>query len=116
MTSCTILRWYIGARPELAITDIEMLKVILVKEFESFVDREVSLHTVVALDQLMKNLPSNKDNPVTLFGQFGLPQGLLFAQGETWRNARHHITPTFSSNKIKLVQYSCVLIETIRTA
>lgn len=37
-------RWYLGARPVLFIADIEMLKVILVKEFDSFVDREVSDH------------------------------------------------------------------------
>ena len=39
---CIFLSWYIGARPVLSIADVEMLKVILVKEFDTFVDREVS--------------------------------------------------------------------------
>eukprot|EP00731_Ephydatia_muelleri_P012083 Em0006g977a len=89
-----ICGWYVGARPVLFIADIEMLKIILVKEFDSFIDRE--------------------DNPVSLFNQFGLPLDLLQAQGETWRNARHLITPTFTSNKIKLmvplIQDSCTVL------
>ena len=39
---CTHISSYIGARPVLTIADVEMLKVILVKEFDTFVDRDVS--------------------------------------------------------------------------
>ena len=31
------------------------------------------------------------------------PQGLVFAQGEEWRTARHTLSPTFSAAKMKAV-------------
>ena len=36
-------RFYIGSMPMLKVTDVDMLKQILVKEFDSFSDRPVSV-------------------------------------------------------------------------
>jgi len=35
-------RFYIGQRPTIMVADLEMIKHVMVKEFSSFIDREVS--------------------------------------------------------------------------
>ncbi|ALC38786.1 maker439 [Drosophila busckii] len=71
---------YIYTRPIAVVTDLDLVKSILIKDFNIFVNRSSSdLNT--------------KDNPLT---------GHLFNQkDEEWRNMRNKLSPTFTSGKIK---------------
>ena len=39
----------------------------------------------------------------------GIAEGIVLAKGETWKTARHVLTPCFSGLKIKLVCCVCVV-------
>jgi len=65
------------------VADLEMVKQVTVKEFNSFMDRE--------------HLPDvTKEKKKT-------PRGLFQAEGEVWRRVRQSLSPTFSTAKIKMV-------------
>ena len=52
-------RFYVGRRPSIMIVDLEMLKLILVKEFDAFTDRPVTYHKYFPSGLSMKvSLPS----------------------------------------------------------
>ncbi|CAL1538437.1 unnamed protein product [Lymnaea stagnalis] len=70
--------WYDSRRPNLIIRDLDMVKDIFVKNFNSFVDR----HTLFDVD-----LPF-RDN-------------LLNLRGDHWKHVRSIVSPTFSSGRIK---------------
>ncbi|XP_055890410.1 cytochrome P450 3A24-like [Biomphalaria glabrata] len=60
--------------------DLSILKEIMVKDFNNFTDRPISLNT----RSLVK-------------------KGVFFLKGQDWRRVRHIITPSFSSGKLKTI-------------
>lgn len=77
---CQVAGTYIYTRPIAVVTDLDLVKAILIKDFNKFVDRI--------------NTPFNLEkNPLA---------GHLFnLHGEQWRALRTKLSPTFTSGKIK---------------
>jgi cytochrome P450 family 6 len=71
-------------KPSLLIRDPELVKNILVKDFQSFVDRIFSFE--------------DKFDP--LFGN-----NLTVLKGQLWRHLRTNLTPVFTSRKMKMMFY-----------
>ena len=71
---------YIGTSPRVMISDPDILKKIMMKEFKSFPDRQ----------DRMNKLAGKAFN-----------QSLLTTSGDTWRRQRSTLTPTFASSKLK---------------
>lgn len=70
--------------PTLVITDLELAKQIMIKEFNNFTDRGMFVN--------------EKDEPLT---------GHLFAmKGEKWRFLRNRLSPVFTSGKIKSMYHT----------
>ena len=80
---------YFGIKPVIVTEDLEILKSIMVKKFDNFINRSY-------------NPPLLRKEKV---------RGLLFSRDETWRRVRRILTPTFSSKKLRmmspLIQESC---------
>lgn len=74
-----LLSWF-GNSPMITVTDPEVLKHVLVKEFSNFHDRP-------RRNYQMTQPPINK--------------GLFFNHGDHWKRIRTIITPTFSTGKLK---------------
>lgn len=81
----SVFGFYVGSYPRVVIADLNLLKEIMVKEFDTFTDRGYLGHP-----QLM---------PKAL----GLAEGLLVTTGEAWKTGRHSLTPSFSGMKMKLM-------------
>jgi cytochrome P450 len=79
---------YVGifsfVKPSLLIRDVELVKNILVKDFQTFMDRVVSFE--------------DKFDPL-----FSKMMGVI--TGERWRNLRTNLTPLFTSSKMKMMFY-----------
>ena len=71
-------------KPILLIRDLELVKNILVKDFQNFMDRIVSLNE--ELDPLTN-------------------RSLLVIKGQRWRHLRTNLSPVFTSAKIKKMFY-----------
>ena len=71
-------------KPSLLIRDPELVKNILVKDFQTFMDRNVSAEE--ELDPLFANV-------------------LSFLRGQLWRHLRTKLTPVFTSGKMKKMFY-----------
>lgn len=88
---------YFGRNPTYYISDVDLLKQILVKEFSKFVNRPIG----------------NLVRGSTVF----ISKGLLQAQDEDWKRIRATITPTFSALKLKqvtpLIHHSCETLNKI---
>ncbi|XP_061712886.1 cytochrome P450 6B2-like [Cydia pomonella] len=67
--------------PTLLVRDLEILKHILVKDFDIFADRGVE------------------------FSKTGLGQNLFHSDGETWRGLRSRFSPIFTNSKLKNMMY-----------
>ncbi|RDD37122.1 Cytochrome P450 3A6, partial [Trichoplax sp. H2] len=74
---------FLGTRPTLWIGDVDILKIIMVKEFHQFPDREA----------LIKKLP------------YPFKHSVLFTSGEDWKRIRSILTATFSASKLKQIFY-----------
>ncbi|XP_055959143.1 cytochrome P450 3A24 isoform X2 [Patella vulgata] len=70
---------YFGREPSLVINDLDILKEVLVKDFQHFTDRRVSVARAY------------------------VEKGVFFQGGADWKRIRNIITPTFSSGKLKLM-------------
>jgi cytochrome P450 family 6 len=71
-------------KPFLLVRDLELVKNILVKDFQNFMDR------VVSLDENLDPLSSK----------------ILFViKGQLWRHWRTNLTPVFTSGKMKMMFY-----------
>ena len=77
-------RFYLGQTPTVLISDLDLLKEVMVKHFDHFHDRPVF--------------------PTLYFRERSTPPGLLRARGEFWKKLRVIVSPTFSSAKMKMVQ------------
>ena len=71
-------------KPILFIRDVELLKNILVKDFQYFIDH------IVNVDEKLDPLWS---------------RSLFVMKGQTWRHFRTNLTPVFSSHKMKMMFY-----------
>ena len=71
-------------KPSLLIRDLELLKNILVKDFQKFMDRTLSFDETF--------------DP--LFGK-----NISVLEGQLWRHLRTNLTPVFTSRKIKMMFY-----------
>ena len=69
---------YMGRSPIITVANLEMLKYILVKDFDKFRNRS---------DVMRANTPMDK--------------GRFDARDEAWRKVRSILTPTFSALKLK---------------
>ncbi|XP_013140468.1 PREDICTED: cytochrome P450 6B1-like [Papilio polytes] len=67
--------------PTLMLRDLDIIKHVLVKDFEQFIDRGVE------------------------FSDKGMGANLFHADGERWRVLRGHFTPVFTSGKLKNMLY-----------
>ena len=80
---------YFGIKPVIMTEDLEIIKSVIVKNFDSFINRPY-------LPALITK---------------GEAQGILRLRGDQWRRARRILTPTFSSKKLRmmspLIQESC---------
>jgi hypothetical protein len=71
-------------KPSLLIRDLELVKNILVRDFQTFMDRTFSFE--------------DKFDP--LFGN-----NISVLNGQLWRHVRTNLTPVFTSRKMKLMFY-----------
>lgn len=78
-TSEPFIGIYGVAKPMLMVRDPELLRLIMIKDFNSFTDRGVH---------------SNEDYDILSGNLFALP-------GQKWRNLRGKLSPTFTSGKLK---------------
>ena len=81
--------YYLGIKPEIMTEDLEIIKSVMVKNFDSFINRPYRPSLLTK----------------------GGAQSLLRLRGDHWRRVRRILTPTFSSKKLKmmspLIQESC---------
>ena len=81
--------YYLGIKPIIVTEDLEIIKSIMVKNFDCFINRSY-------VPPLLKK---------------GNVRGLLQLRDEEWRRVRRILTPTFSSKKLRmmspLIQESC---------
>lgn len=75
-----VVGFYRSTSPELVIRDPEIVKRILITDFQYFYPRGLNVHKT-AIEPLMRNL--------------------FFADGDLWRMLRQRITPAFTSGKLK---------------
>ena len=73
-----VYKMYLGRSPMITVADPEMLKHILVKDFDKF-----------------------RNRPDVMRGNAPLDKGLFDARDEAWKKVRSILTPTFSAFKLK---------------
>ena len=73
-----VYKMYMGRSPIITVANLEMLKHILVKNFDKF-----------------------RNRPDAMKGNAPLDKGLFDARDEAWRKVRSILTPTFSALKLK---------------
>nr|QZP43554.1 cytochrome P450 monooxygenase CYP6B90 [Ephestia elutella] len=72
---------YLMVNPSLLIRDLDIIKQIMIKDFDEFSDRGME------------------------FSKEGLGANLFHADGDTWRVLRNYFTPLFTSGKLKNMTY-----------
>jgi len=90
----TTFLYYLGIKPVVVTQDLEVIRSVMVKNFDQFINRVYTPPLVMLKKQNKKNV-----------------RGLLFARGEEWRRTRRVLTPMFTSKKLRmmvpLIQESC---------
>lgn len=87
-----VVGYFNGYRPVLLVADLELLKNIQVKDFQDFIDRSLLFQS--------KRPPSPHN------------KSLIQLTGKRWKEVRSVLTPSFTSNKLKMM--SAGVIETIK--
>ncbi|KAI9562843.1 hypothetical protein GHT06_010298 [Daphnia sinensis] len=83
-----IFGYYDGSKPNLWITDVDLIKAVCIKDFDHFVDRRSVNLTIKVMRKWM-----------------------ILMKGQGWRDIRSSVTPAFTPSKIKLRRYCRVRIE-----
>ncbi|XP_070392757.1 thromboxane-A synthase-like isoform X2 [Dermacentor albipictus] len=78
-----VVGYFNGYRPYLLIADLDLLKMIQVKEFQDFMDRSLLFQC--------KRPPSPHD------------KSLIQLTGKRWKEVRSLLTPSFTTNKLKML-------------
>ena len=95
-----LCRYYVGQTPQILIADVDMLKQILIKDFNNFMDQPVNLISLVCNRLHLMSYFFLK--PLPDFLPKG-PKSLFLTRGETWKTNRRILSPTFSTSKLKMV-------------
>lgn len=77
-----ILGYYLGSKPILLVSDSDFWKMIQIKDFENFMDRDLFISDGGIPDKIGRN-------------------SLSFVNGTHWKNMRSILSPAFSTNKLK---------------
>ncbi|XP_019852645.1 PREDICTED: cytochrome P450 3A6-like isoform X2 [Amphimedon queenslandica] len=95
-----VFGYYIGAKVHIVVADLDILKVITVKESDKFIDTDKEPDV---MNQVRKNIK--------------LGSGLVFEKDEEWKRVRRIVSPTFSIKKLKqmmpLVERNCDILNTV---
>ncbi|XP_070208336.1 cytochrome P450 3A24-like [Littorina saxatilis] len=75
---------YVGRQPMIVVSDLDILKEVMVKDFGHFTDRFNQTEGVMS--EVVK-------------------KGVFFAGGVDWKRIRNIITPTFSAGKLKMMEH-----------
>ncbi|KAH7969126.1 hypothetical protein HPB52_014798 [Rhipicephalus sanguineus] len=81
-----LVHWYMyfnGSRPVLLVADLDLLKMIQVKDFQDFIDRSLLFQC--------KRPPSPHN------------KSLIQLTGKRWKEVRSVLTPSFTTNKLKMM-------------
>ncbi|XP_076464413.1 cytochrome P450 3A8-like [Babylonia areolata] len=78
-----VVGFFDGVMPNLAVTDLDIVREVMVKQFNNFTDRSIvrGLRGKIA------------------------DQALFFARGTAWKRIRNLMTPTFSASKLKMMSH-----------
>jgi thromboxane-A synthase len=85
-----IFGYYFGFKPILVVTDLELLKHVMVKDFHNFIDRG-----------LLFTIKNRKDDPKKRIAPLNYHVGN--ATGNRWKELRSILTPGFTTRKMKLM-------------
>lgn len=80
-----LLGYYSGLTPVLLVTDTNLLRKILIKDFQKFIDRP--------------NITNESTNTTAQ----GLSGNLLILKGSKWKEMRSVVTPSFTTSKMKMM-------------
>ncbi|XP_065909836.1 cytochrome P450 3A24-like isoform X2 [Dysidea avara] len=78
-----VVGFYVGCHPYILVTDLDILKQVLIKDFDHFTDR-VQLLGLQTISYIVH-------------------KGLLTTKGDHWRRSRKILSPTFSTLKLKIM-------------
>lgn len=97
-------RYYIGCSPVYVITDLDMAKSILVKQFNNFTDRLSVSEGQGSLIPTMYVFVCYQPVMVEgLYSSLGAKPDLLMMPAKQWRPIRRIVSSTFTSKKLKMV-------------
>lgn len=91
---------YLFTLPEIIVSDVDLLKQLLVKDFHNFTNRRVKIFSrhivrrVCYKFQLQDNGNFNEED--SIFAKL-----LTVLKDDEWKNVRNTITPAFTSGKMK---------------
>ena len=78
-----MIGWYTFGKPTVTVTDLELVKAVLIKDFDHFVDR--------------RRIPVNEATKANRISS----QILTALEGEKWKRMRSTLSPVFTSGKLK---------------
>ena len=113
-----VYSFYVGCIPNYLISDTELLKQILIKQFDNFTDRLPVSKSCNCYDYWTITGLFHKPLATQGFGEIFLDQetpDLLFMPGDAWRQIRRIVTPAFSSRNLKRVGKNLIICDFLQT-